>query len=353
MHLLQSIKKRLSGEYSRTIRDLARIKADYLARYGNKGQFVRYVDEKLRFFRWKRWLGEDVLKRLGIRRPSWLLGLPSVVAQIDGYDLAKEIHIGENSVRVGDIRLPKPREGVDTMVFDAELGDIVLPFWLRRKMRNFSEEYDHLYGLLSGHWWIEGPYEIGDDVVLCPGDIVIDCGANMGLFSAVAAQNGCQVFAFEPIPIVIDNYLSVTATNYPTISICRYALWDKKEELLFKMSSQNIDVATAIAERAIGQQIDYIDFRVEATTLDDFVEQQGLERVDFIKADIEGAERNMLQGAQKVLKHFAPKLAICTYHLPDDPQVIRDIIMNANPDYRIVEKYKKLYAYVPNRKNSV
>jgi FkbM family methyltransferase len=46
------------------------------------------------------------------------------------------------------------------------------------------------------------------------------------------------------------------------------------------------------------------------TTLDKFVEDNKLERVDFIKADIEGAERDMLRGATNTLKTFAPKLAI-------------------------------------------
>jgi len=35
---------------------------------------------------------------------------------------------------------------------------------------------------------------------------------------------------------------------------------------------------------------------------------------------------------------------VCTYHLPDDPQVIKNLILKANPSYRIVEKWKKMYA---------
>jgi hypothetical protein len=71
-----------------------------------------------------------------------------------------------------------------------------------------------------------------------------------------------------------------------------------------------------------------------------------LERVDFIKADIEGAEREMLKGAAHVLKTFAPKLAICTYHLPDDPEVLEQIIKEANPNYKIVHLRHKLFATV-------
>ena len=85
---------------------------------------------------------------------------------------------------------------------------------------------------------------------------------------------------------------------------------------------------------------------VETITLDDFVKENNLGRVDFIKADIEGFERNMLQGAQDTLKNFAPKLALCTYHLPDDPEVMSNLIMQANPNYKIVFGKMKLYASV-------
>lgn len=88
---------------------------------------------------------------------------------------------------------------------------------------------------------------------------------------------------------------------------------------------------------------------MDAVTVDKFVQDNGLQRVDFIKADIEGAERNMLMGAQKTLREYAPKLAICTYHLPDDKEVLTELILQANPDYVIEYQWEKLYAYVPHK----
>jgi hypothetical protein len=90
--------------------------------------------------------------------------------------------------------------------------------------------------------------------------------------------------------------------------------------------------------------------KISVTTLDKFVEENKLERIDFIKADIEGAERDMLKGATNVLKTFAPKLAICTYHLPDDPEVLEKIIREANPDYTVVHLRHKLFAAVIKNK---
>jgi hypothetical protein len=86
---------------------------------------------------------------------------------------------------------------------------------------------------------------------------------------------------------------------------------------------------------------------IAITTLDKFVQEHNLKRIDFIKADIEGSERDMLKGARSVLKEFAPKLALCTYHLPDDPQVLENIILESNPRYRVKHISKKLFAAAP------
>lgn len=88
------------------------------------------------------------------------------------------------------------------------------------------------------------------------------------------------------------------------------------------------------------------ELKLMVTTVDDFVKENKLEKVDFIKSDIEGFERNMLTGAKNTLKNFSPKLTISTYHLPDDPEVLEKIILDANPDYRIVHMPEVLFAKV-------
>ena len=64
--------------------------------------------------------------------------------------------------------------------------------------------------------------------------------------------------------------------------------------------------------------------------------------IDFIRANIEGSERDMLRGAKNVLQHYAPKLAISTNHLPDDPKVLEDIILEFNPKYKIIQFRKNI-----------
>lgn len=89
------------------------------------------------------------------------------------------------------------------------------------------------------------------------------------------------------------------------------------------------------------------NYEVEVMTIDAFVEQKQLERVDYIKADIEGSERDMLKGAYETIKKFHPKISICTYHLPDDKEILENLLKDIEPGYVIEHKWKKMYAYVP------
>lgn len=54
------------------------------------------------------------------------------------------------------------------------------------------------------------------------------------------------------------------------------------------------------------------------TSIDDFVREHNVPRVDFIKMDIEGSELAALIGAQQVIGQFRPRLAVSLYHRPSD-----------------------------------
>lgn len=190
----------------------------------------------------------------------------------------------------------------------------------------------------------EGPY-CYHNVDIIGGDVVLDLGANIGLFSASAAAKGCKVFSFEPIKFVA-NYLRKTAKlNSGNIEVIEAAVCDVDGKVEFsKVPDDFHDIGES---SLIARPENFERVWVPAMTIDQFVLDKGLEKVDFIKADIEGAERNMLMGAQETLAKFAPKLAICTYHLPDDKEVLTELIMKANPNYIIEYKWEKLYAHVP------
>jgi len=82
--------------------------------------------------------------------------------------------------------------------------------------------------------------------------------------------------------------------------------------------------------------------RVPTITLDDYVIQNHLTRVDFIKMDIEGAELAALAGASRTIQHFQPKLAICLYHKWDDPITIPRFIRSLGVEYAFGFKWVQL-----------
>ena len=253
------------------------------------------------------------------------------------YDILCEIFTPQNNepqsfLNLNGIYIPKPLSDHHIDSFVNEIIDFLLPGIVDNRPL-----IEAAYG--------EGPYEL-DEVTVSHGDIVIDCGANAGLFSAAASFKGANVYAFEPSEHIIEHYLSKTAEYNRDIFICKYAVSNKCEKLKFVSDDENIITGHLTFDETVSNN-GKKTVLVDTVSLDDFVNKNNLSSVDFIKADIEGAERYMLKGAESVLKEFAPKISVCTYHLEDDPEVLREIILKANPNYIIKEKHMKMYAHVP------
>jgi FkbM family methyltransferase len=191
----------------------------------------------------------------------------------------------------------------------------------------------------------EGPYGYTDgsfDVTVKAGDVVIDAGAWVGDFSAYSAAKGARVFAFEPVSSTFQ-ILTETAALAEAGAIVPVKKGLGKEAAQIPIySNPSNSGANSVVIGTAGTPSETIDI----CTLDSFVAEHNLTRVDFIKADIEGAERDLLRGAAETLRKFAPKLALCTYHLTDDPQVLENLILEINPRYKVVHLRHKLFAAV-------
>jgi FkbM family methyltransferase len=208
---------------------------------------------------------------------------------------------------------------------------------------------------------LDGPYGYTDDtfdVTVKKDDIVIDAGAWIGDFSAYVASKGAICYAFEPTNETFQWLCKTAMLNKEgTIYPVQKGLGSRECEMDILINNDGSAANSILSNDYMREQkaknfvkTNILDAttkeKIVLTSLDKFVEENNLERVDFIKADIEGAERDMLRGATNVLKTFAPKLAICTYHMHDDPEVLEKIIKEANPDYKVVHIRKKLFASI-------
>jgi len=74
--------------------------------------------------------------------------------------------------------------------------------------------------------------------------------------------------------------------------------------------------------------------RVPIVPLDEVVSNLNLP-ISFLKADVEGSERELLLGARETIRRSKPRLSICTYHLPDDWREIPRMVRSFRMGYRI------------------
>jgi FkbM family methyltransferase len=134
-------------------------------------------------------------------------------------------------------------------------------------------------------------------VVVEPGDVVLDIGSNIGEYALAAAAAGAsRVLAFEPDPVAAA-CLRANAAASGAIEVHERLLWKCEEELSFTMAYESADstVFTVDADKDRGR------VTLRGVTLDAVLAEAGVERVDFLKLDAEGAEPEVLAGAAGTL----------------------------------------------------
>ena len=152
----------------------------------------------------------------------------------------------------------------------------------------------------------------GVSVVARPGDVVLDGGAAGGdtaLWFADLVGDAGHVHAVEFAPANLATLADNLAANpglVPRVTVHECALWDSTGERL-RFSEDGSTTAVG-AEGAL---------EVETATIDDVVARAGLERLDFVKLDVEGAEPNVLRGAAETLRRLRPTVAVALYHDPE------------------------------------
>lgn len=219
-----------------------------------------------------------------------------------------------------------------------EFGNIVLP--------SLFDDFD-IVGAV-------GSYEHGG-VRLHPGDCVFDLGANVGLFSCVAAAKGCKVHAFEPTPATVDGYLRRNANLHRDFTVVSKAVMDKSGKIEFFVNANCIE-SLDITRHSIYKEYEpsFTNIEVEATTVDEYVKEHGIDKVDFIKSNTEHAEKYVLRGAAETLRKFSPCVAMY-YNVKIDntrfelKKIFEKALLDANPNYTFEYRWKRLFAWVPGR----
>ena len=116
--------------------------------------------------------------------------------------------------------------------------------------------------------------------------VVLDIGANVGLFSLYFQDQAKMVYSLEPTPSHFSILKRLTA-NYPKITPLNIALSDQDADIDFFICSNNTTM-NSITARSDTEYTENITVR--GCTLATLINDLKLDHVDFIKCDIEGSE---------------------------------------------------------------
>jgi FkbM family methyltransferase len=168
--------------------------------------------------------------------------------------------------------------------------------------------------------------------------VVIDAGANIGAFSVFAGSltpHG-SVYAFEPDPRAFG-LLEKNIASYLNIRGYNIGLGDvSKRRKLYSLSHDTFnttyeDSGRVEIVRSKGP-VTAVDSQI--TTIDEFVAQQNINRVDFIKIDTEGYEAKVIEGARDTIKKHRPIIVMAGYHHSDDVAVLPSLVDSIVENYR-------------------
>lgn len=145
------------------------------------------------------------------------------------------------------------------------------------------------------------------------GDVVVDAGAWTGHFTVVAARlvgpRG-RVIAIEPQKLMCERMEALKRRlRLSNVVVVNSALFDRSVEL--KVAATNDPGFTVFTPGAGTGPAETVTLR----TLDDILSSLAIQRVDFVKMDIEGAEIEALCGMRETLSALRPFVAIASYHV--------------------------------------
>jgi FkbM family methyltransferase len=167
-----------------------------------------------------------------------------------------------------------------------------------------------------------------------PGDVALDVGGCWGetaLWLAHEVGPGGRVHTFEPsgknLLLLADN-LERNVELVPRISVHAAPLAAEAGHEVW------VDDAVAAGVTTHDAAPDRAATVAMTDAIDALVARGALDRVDFIKVDVEGAELEVLRGAVHTLRTQRPRLALAAYHRPDDLAVLPAFVAGLGLDYR-------------------
>ena len=185
-----------------------------------------------------------------------------------------------------------------------------------------------LWSTSSSYDYILGQYEEPETMRLFlswlkPDAVFYDIGSNVGFHALTASriiQTG-KIYAFEPMPAVravFEKHMGLNTKHMinNNIFLSPMAIANEEKEVEFSNDACHSDGNTYISESYVFTGTAN-KIKVQCHSIDGLI-RQGYETPDIIKIDVEGAEYDVLKGAEETLKNCKPNILLATHdcHLP-------------------------------------
>lgn len=139
--------------------------------------------------------------------------------------------------------------------------------------------------------------------------VIIDCGANIGLASIFFSNKypNADIYSIEPEK---SNFglLKSNCKAYPNITCLNFGLWNKTTNLKIEDGFGHWGFRTTETEVAA-------ETTISALSIDNIIDKYGIEKIDLLKIDIEGAEREVFE---KNFESWLPKVKMIVIELHDN-----------------------------------
>lgn len=140
--------------------------------------------------------------------------------------------------------------------------------------------------------------------------IALDVGANIGCTALALSQLCDQVHAFEPSPSTF-HLLAENIRQAANVTAHNLGLSDKRRRAELTFSPKNRSGGYISGTRANGY---HVHESVALDTLDRTMKKLHIQRVDFVKIDVEGFEGHVIRGAKRMLRNFRPVVVMELNH---------------------------------------
>lgn len=170
---------------------------------------------------------------------------------------------------------------------------------------------------IGQHLYLHTPFEEGEQrfvaSLLTPGMVVFDIGAHDGLYTLLASRKvGAQgrVIAFEPSPREQRRLRwNLCINGCGNVVVEPIAIGSREEIAEFFVC---VGWQTGLNSLRLPRVSDPTrKVKVLVTTLDNYLAHHMIPRVDFLKVDVEGAEREVLKGASQLMSQSPRPLVMC------------------------------------------